>query len=209
MGVRLNSRFKIQRKLGLELPGLGKPGALTRKPYPPGQHGNKRKKYSDFALRLEEKQKLRFHYLLTEKQLQHFIRRAKRGLGTNWTDKLVGLLERRLDNISFRLGLCPSIQSARQMISHGHILVNGKKVTVGSAVLKQNDKVTLSDKGVNNQNYLRVKDAPRLELPDYLRKEEDGGKPVGTVLAVPHIEHVPFPFDAGLFTEYYAAKNVQ
>lgn len=209
MGIQLTARFKVQRKLGMELPGLGKPGALARKPYPPGQHGNKRKKYSDYALRLEEKQKVRLNYVLTEKQLQRFIRNAKRGVGTNWTDKLIGLLERRLDNLVFRLGLSPSIMAARQMISHGHVLVNGKKCDVSSAVLKKGDTVSLTDRGFTNQNYLRVKEAARLELPDYLRKGEEGGKVVGEVLAIPHIEHVPFPFDAGLFTEYYAAKNVQ
>ena len=205
MGIRVTSRFKIQRKLGMELPGLGKPGALARKPYPPGQHGNKRKKYSDYALRLEEKQKVRLNYVLTEKQLQRFIRQAKKGKGSNWTDKLIGFLELRIDNLTFRMGFAPSIMAARQMISHGHVLVNGKKVTVGSARLREGDKVTLTEKGLNNQNYLRVKDSPRLELPDYLRKEDAQC----TVIAVPHIEHVPFPFDAGLFTEYYAAKNVQ
>ncbi len=205
MGNRLNSRFKIQRKLGMELPGLGKPGALVRKPYPPGQHGNKRKKYSDYALRLEEKQKIRFHYVLTEQQLQRFIRQAKRGKGSNWTDKLVGFLELRLDNVVFRLGFAPSIMAARQMVSHGHVLVNDKKCTIGSSRMKEGFKVSLAPKSVNNQNYLRVKDAPRLELPDYLRKEDVSG----TVIAMPHLEHVPFPFDSGLFTEYYAAKNVQ
>lgn len=205
MGIKVTSRFKIQRKLGMELPGLGKPGALARKPYPPGQHGNKRKKYSDYALRLEEKQKVRLNYVLTEKQLQRFIRQAKRGKGSNWTDKLIGFLELRIDNLVFRMGFAPSIMAARQMISHGHVLVNGQKMTVGSSRLKEGDKVSLTEKGYSNQNYLRVKDAPRLELPDYLRKEDT----LCTVIAVPHIEHVPFPFDAGLFTEYYAAKNVQ
>ena len=81
------ARFKIQRRLGTELPGLGKPGALGRKPYPPGENGNKRKKYSDFALRLEEKQKIRFHYGLREKQLRRFIRDAKKGIGADWRFK--------------------------------------------------------------------------------------------------------------------------
>ena len=102
------ARYKIQRRLGSELPGLGKPGALERRPYPPGENGNKRKKYSDFALRLEEKQKLRAHYGLREEQLRRFIRNSKQGSTSNWVRKLVGLLECRLDNLVFRLGFAPA-----------------------------------------------------------------------------------------------------
>ena len=202
------ARFKIQRRLGTELPGLGKAGALDRRPYPPGQNGNKRRKYSDFALRLEEKQKVRGHYGLKEQQLRRFIRNSKVGKGANWVSKLVGLLERRTDNVVFRLGMAPSMRAARQLISHGHVMINGKKVDVSSQVLKTGDEVRLTDKALENQIYLRAKQAPRLEVPDYLKKEERDGKPVGVVLAVPGIEHVPFSFDAGLFTEYYAARSV-
>lgn len=202
------ARYKIQRRLGVELPGLGKPGALERRPYPPGENGNKRRKYSDFALRLEEKQKIRAHYDLREQQLRRFIRDAKKGAGANWVKKLMGLLERRLDNVVFRLGFAPSMRSARQLVSHGHILVNGKAVTVGSFVVPQGVEVTYSDKAKENAIVLRALQAPRLEVPDYLRKEEKDGKAFGVIQAIPGTEHVPFPFDAGLFTEYYAARKV-
>lgn len=200
-------RYKIQRRLGCELPGLGKAGALDRRPYPPGQNGNKRRKYSDYALRLEEKQKVRFNYGLKEEQLRRFIRQAKRGKGTNWVSKLVGLLESRLDNVVFRLGFAPSIRAARQLISHGHIRVNDQKVDISSFVVPTGSQISVSEKAQNNQSYLRAKQAPRLEVPDYLRKEEVNGKEVGVIHATPRIEHVPFPFDAGLFTEYYAARK--
>lgn len=202
------ARYRIQRRLGTELPGLGKAGALERRPYPPGQNGNRRRKFSDFALRLEEKQKIRMNYELREEQLRRFIRKAKSGKGSNWTAKLMGLLERRLDNVVFRLGLAPSIRSARQMVSHGHVRVNGKKVDIGSIVLNVGDVVTLSNKGLQNQIFLRAQQSPRLEVPDYLRKEEKDGGPAGVVQNIPGTEHVPFTFDAGLFTEYYAARNV-
>ena len=202
------ARFRIQRRLGTELPGLGKAGALERRPYPPGQNGNRRRKFSDFALRMEEKQKIRMHYELREEQLRRFIRQAKTGKGSNWTAKLIGLLERRLDNVVFRLGFAPSIRSARQMVGHGHIRVNGKKINISSQVLNVGDQVTLSDKGAQNQIYLRAKQSPRLELADFMRKEEQNGKEVGVIQNVPGAEHVPFTFDAGLFTEYYAARNV-
>lgn len=202
------ARYRIQRRLGTELPGLGKAGALERRPYPPGQNGNKRRKFSDYSLRLEEKQKIRFHYELREEQLRRFIRNAKTGKGANWTSKLIGLLERRLDNVVFRLGFAPSIRSARQMVTHGHVHVNGAKVDIGSVVLKVGDQVTITDKGLQNQIYLRAKQSPRLEVPDFIRKDDHGGKEIGVVQNVPGLEHVPFTFDSGLFTEYYAARSV-
>jgi len=205
--VGKSARFKTQRRLGTELPGLGKPGALERRPYPPGENGNKRRKYSDYALRLEEKQKIRMHYGLREEQLRRFIRNAKTGSAPNWVNKLMGLLERRLDNLVFRLGFAPSIRSARQLVSHGHVMVNGEKVTVGSLVVPQGGKVGLTAKGLQNQIFLQATKAPRLEVPDYLRKEQEGGAEIGIVQAIPGSEHVPFQFDAGLFTEYYAARK--
>ncbi|MCC7404090.1 MAG: 30S ribosomal protein S4 [Bdellovibrionales bacterium] len=201
------ARYRIQRRLGVELPGLGKAGALERRPYPPGQNGNRRRKYSDFALRLEEKQKIRCNYELREKQLRRFIRDSKRGSGTNWVAKLAGLLESRLDSVVFRLGFAPSIRSARQLVSHGHVLVDGKVCNVSSATLKPGTKISLKPKAYENQIVLRAQQAPRLELPDFLRKEDEGGVQVGVVQAVPGVEHIPFQFDAGLFTEYYAARK--
>lgn len=201
------ARFKMQRRLGTELPGLGKPGALERRPYPPGENGNKRRKYSDYALRLEEKQKIRVHYALREEQLRRFIRQAKTGSAANWVKKLMGLLERRTDNLVFRLGFAPSIRAARQLVSHGHVMIDGKEVTVGSYVVPQGGKISLTEKARTNQIVLRAQQAPRLELPDYLRKETENGAEVGVVQAIPGTEHVPFQFDAGLFTEYYAARS--
>ncbi len=201
------ARYKVQRRLGVELPGLGKPGALERRPYPPGENGNKRRKYSDYALRLEEKQKLRVHYGLKEKQLRRFIRDSKRGSGTNWVAKLVGRLECRLDNLVFRLGFAPSIRAARQLVGHGHVLVNGKKVDVASYVVPQGAKINLTEKAYQNQIYLQAQKSPRLEVPDYLRREDEGEKGAGVIQAIPRVEHIPFSFDAGLFTEYYAARK--
>lgn len=205
--MKAKARFKIQRRLGIELPGLGKAGALERRPYPPGENGNKRRKYSDYALRLEEKQKLRMHYCLREEQLRRFIRNAKKGKGSNWTQKLIGLLERRLDNLVFRLGFAPSIASARQLVNHGHVLVNEKKINISSYVVPVGSKLRIADKAKENQIYLRAQQVPRLELPDFVRREEESGKEVGIVQAIPGLEYIPFAFDAGLFTEYYAARK--
>lgn len=203
------ARFKIQRRLGAELPGLGKPGALERRPYPPGEHGNKRKKFSNYALQLEEKQKVMFHYGLREEQLRRFIRDAKRGSAAkNWINDLVGLLERRLDNLVFRLGFAPSIRSARQMVSHGHVFVNGKKLSIGSAVLKVGDQITLREKSYTHPCYLQAKEAPRLSMPDYLEKETVNGQEAGKVKDVPGLEYLPFSFSTNLFAEYYSLRSV-
>lgn len=201
------ARFKTQRRLGIELPGLGKKGALERRPYPPGESGNKRKKYSDYALRLEEKQKLRYHYILKERQLRRFIRNAKQGRSTHWVNKLISLLERRLDNVIFRLNFAPSIPAARQLITHGHILLEGKKTNIPSFVVKENQEISLKDTSLKNQIVLQGLQNPRLEMPDYLRKEEKKGKIIGIVQAQPSIKHIPFTFNSGLFTEYYAARK--
>lgn len=207
--TKRRARFRIQRRLGLELPGLGKAGALERRPYPPGQHGNKRKKFSNYALQLEEKQKVMFHYGLREKQLRRFIRDAQKGSADkNWINQLAGRLELRIDNLIFRLGFAPSIMSARQMVSHGHVLVNGKKVTVGSFVVKVGETISLKESSYQHQCYLKAKQGPRLELPDYLEKSEASGKEVGKVKFQPGTEFFPFPFSANLFAEYYSLRSV-
>ncbi len=122
---------------------------------------------------MEEKQKIRVHYGLREEQLRRFIRNSKKGAAANWVNKLIGLLERRLDNLVFRLGFAGSIRAARQLCSHGHILVDGKKVTVGSYVVPQGAKVSVAEKSRENQIVLQASRAPRLEVPDFLRKESE------------------------------------
>lgn len=197
-------RFKLQRRLLTELPGLGKAGALERRPYPPGQHGLKRKKYSEFALQLEEKQKLRFHYCMKEEQLLRFIDVAKRKKATTWTEALVNILEKRLDNVVFRLGFAPSIRAAKQLISHGKVLVNGKRVDISSAVLKVNDEVSLKPEAYDNQVFLQAQQTPRLPLPSFLDKKSVGEKEIGRITDEPKLDAVPFTFDAELFTSYYS-----
>ena len=200
-------RFKRQRRLGTELPGLGKAGALDRRPYPPGQHGNQRRKLSEYALRLEEKQKIIFHYGIREEQLRRFVRDSKRGKATDWVDTLIGKLESRLDNVVFRLGFASSIRAARQMVRHGHVLVDGKKLSIGSAVLKPGSKITLTPEAYKGTLYLQAKGAPRLEMPDYLGKEANGDTEIGTLREVPHTASIPFQFEPGLLAEYYAARK--
>jgi small subunit ribosomal protein S4 len=199
-----NPRFKLQRRLLTELPGLGKAGAMERRPYPPGQHGQRRKKYSEYGLQLEEKQKIRHHYGLKEEQLLRFIGIAKRKKQTTWTEALVNLLEKRLDNLVFRLGFAPSIPAAKQLISHGKVYVNGKRVTISSAILSVKDEISLKESAYQNQVYLQARQSPRLPLADFLEKRQEGEKEIGRLIDEPKLTAVPFNFDSELFTSYYS-----
>lgn len=198
------SAFKIQRRLGVELPGLGKAGALERKPYGPGQHGMKRKKLSDFTIRLMEKQKLRFHYGLREGQLRKLVKKCKKDTSRAWIDTLIMNLESRLDNVVFRLNWAPSMAAARQMVTHGHIQINGKKCDIPSAAVSANDVISLTEKGAKSGNYLQAKVRPRLSaVPAFLAVEADGEKEKAKVVSAPLAEDIPFPFEKRLVIEFY------
>ncbi len=206
MGKR--SRFKIQRRLGVELPGLGRPGALDKRPFGPGQHGNtggRRQKLSEFAIRLREKQKMLFHYGLREQQMRNYVKRARRVRGKPLIDALVGLIERRLDNLVFRLGFAPSMAAARQLVAHGHVLVNGRKLDVPAAILRPGDKVALTKKGYQSQGYLQARSNPRIDPPDWLTIEIEQGERVGKLNEEPDSTAVPFAFNGQYVVEYYSA----
>lgn len=200
-------RFKRQRKLMTELPGMGRAGALERRPYPPGEHGQKRRKYSEYGLQLEEKQKILFNYGMRESQLRRFVKEAKRTASEAWVSQLVSLLERRLDNVVFRLGFAPSIPGAKQLVSHGKVLVNGKRVDIRSVILRVGDEISLTPKAYTNQVYLQSKDSPRLPLPAYLTKTATVAGDVGKVADFPVLGDLPFAFNEGLFTSYYSLKG--
>jgi small subunit ribosomal protein S4 len=196
-------KFRTQRRLNTDLPGLGKPGALDRRPYAPGQHGANRKKPSEYALRLLEKQKLVAHYHLHERSLQRFVRDSHRA-GVNWISELSRRLELRLDNLVFRMQWAPSMQAARQMVRHGHFLVNGKKVSIGSAVLKVGDVIEVNEKSKEHQNVVQCQSRPRLDLPSFLEKNE----PLkGKIVADPTTADIPFNYNERLIAEYYATRG--
>lgn len=197
------SRFKMQRALGLELPGLGKGGALERRPYGPGVHGGKRKKISDFAVRLREKQKLVYHYGLREKQLVNFVKKSKRVKDRAWMETLIITLESRLNNVLFRLNFAPSIPAAAQMISHGQVLVNGKKVDVSNYTVQVGDVISLTEKGYNNQLYKQSLETPRMSAVPACYKVEGGDQKKATMIERPLPSDIPFEFESQLVTEYY------
>ena len=146
MSRYLKAKLRIVRRLGA-LPALTK--KTTNRKYTPGQHGqnkaNKRTSISEYAVRLQEKQKLRFNYGISEKQLYNYVKRAKSLKGATGT-YLLQLLEMRIDNIIYRLGFAPTIASARQIVAHGHIKLNNKKVTIPSFQCKPNDKLIIGSK---------------------------------------------------------------
>ena len=200
------TKWKIQRALGVELPGLGKEGALETRNYPPGQHGRDRKaKLSEYGVQLREKQKLLFHYGLREEQLRRFVRQARTTAGGNWIETLLGMLERRLDNVVFRLGFARSMAAARQLVLHGHVMVNGRCVNIGSVVLRVGDAVRLTAFAAGEMTQA-ARESPRLPLAGFLELVE--GNIGGRVLAMPGAAQVPFEFNATQVAEYYAKRGV-
>lgn len=132
-------RLKITRRLG-DLPGLVQKRSASQNP--PGEHGATRGKLSQYAIRLQEKQKIRYHYGVTERQLWRYVQKARRTKGSTG-ELLLNLLENRLDATLFRLGLAPTIRAARQYINHGHVKIDGKKVTIPSVQCASNQSLTL------------------------------------------------------------------
>jgi small subunit ribosomal protein S4 len=202
-------KWKIQRALGLELPGLGKPGALEKRNYPPGQHGKRQKsKLTQFGVQLREKQKLLFHYRIREEQLRRFVRKAKSLQPSNWIEALIGLLERRLDNVVFRLGFARSMAAARQLVSHGHVQVGGRRETISSMVLRPGAVVQLSERANQMAATIVSRQNPRLSLPSFLQFRDAALAEQGVLLSIPESSHVPFEFNATQVAEYYAKRGV-
>ena len=159
-------RVKLMRALGLDLPGLS-PKTSERRPYPPGQHGQRRRKETEFGKRLQEKQKLRLNYGLSEVQMRNLFHEALNSQQNTGT-KLIELLERRLDNVVFRAGFARSIPAARQLVNHGHVLVNGRRVDIPSFRLKVGQEVTIKTASQQSQAV-----AQGVELSDRRSWEND------------------------------------
>ena len=197
-------RLKVMRALGLDLPGLSRK-SIEQRPTPPGQHGAKatRRKKSDFGVKLMEKQKLRYNYGLSERQLRRLVVDARRGKAPTG-ETLLQLLERRLDNVVFRAGFAPTIAAARQLVAHRHLQLNGKIVSIPSIRLRVGDEVSL--KGKSQQMGLveeTLKDMPLIR-PEWLTWNEQ--LKVVKIAHLPAAEDVPFPVDVQQVVEYYANR---
>jgi small subunit ribosomal protein S4 len=176
--------------------------AIERRSYPPGQHGQGRQRTSDYSLQLREKQKLRRIYGLQEGQFRGVFEKAERQTGITG-EALLRLLECRLDNVAYRLGFGMSRKQARQIVSHGHLLMNGKKITVAGAIVKAGDVIEVRERSRNLatiQGSLEAIDSRG--IPDWL--ELDRGAFKGIVRGVPAKEHIPLPVNEQMVVELYS-----
>ncbi len=196
-------RLKVMRALGTELPGLSRK-SIGDRPHPPGQHGarNNRRK-SDYGLQLIEKQKLRFNYGLTETQIRRLFREAKRDKGPTG-DKLLELLECRLDNAVFRAGFAPTGIAARQLVRHRHVLLNGRSVNIPSIRVRSGDVITLTAKARQIGIVVASVAEPALTRPEWLSWNEKDA--AATVVRLPERDEVPFPVNVQDVVEYYAVR---
>ncbi|MEE2904571.1 MAG: 30S ribosomal protein S4 [Myxococcota bacterium] len=196
-------RLRIQRRLGIELPGLIVPREL-RRPYPPGQHGpTQRIKLSDYAIRLREKQKLRHHYGVSEKQLRRYMVEAKRQKG-NTGENLLRLLESRLDNVIFRMGFTRTIRAARQMVGHGHICINGSRVDIASYRCSPGEEISLRDSSKHKARVTEeVTGAGKSALPSYLETDAENALKA-KFNGRPEASDCPLTINEALVVELYA-----
>ena len=195
------ARLKICRRLG-ELPGLTR--KKSQKTNGPGEHGQRSKKLSEYAVRLEEKQKLRFNYGISEKQLSKYIKEAKKVQGSTGLI-ILQMLEMRLDNTIFRLGLAPTIPAARQIVNHGHILLNNKIITICSYQCKPGDIVKVKDSSISRKLIEKYINFPGLtNIPNHL--ELDKNKLLGKINGIVEREWVALELNELLIVEYYSRK---
>ena len=198
-------RVKRMRALGIDLPGLSRKSMWDR-PYPPGVHGPKsarRRKMSDFKKQLLEKQKLRFNYGLNEGQFRRLYHEAVHSKEPSG-DKLLELLERRLDNTVFRAGFAPTIPAARQLVCHGHFLVNGKRLDIPTYRVREGDVISLRERSQKLAAVEASLGHVRLARPDWI--DFDEGKKTATVKNLPKVDSVPFPLEIDLVIEYYSKQ---
>jgi small subunit ribosomal protein S4 len=194
-------RLRIVRRIG-DLPGLTRKS--PRRAYAPGQHGQNRKKRSEYAIRLEEKQKLRLNYGVTEKQMLRYVRKARRASGSTGL-VLLQLLEMRLDNTVFRLGMAPTIPAARQLVNHGHIQINGKTVDIASYQCRAGEIVTVRDRAGSKALVENNLQYPGLaNLPNHL--EFDKKALAGKVNGVVEREWIALQVNELLVVEYYSRQ---
>jgi small subunit ribosomal protein S4 len=176
--------------------------AFERRQYAPGQHGQSRSKLSEYGAQLREKQKVKRLYSLMEKQFRHYFHKAERGKGITG-EALLLMLERRLDNMVYRLGFCGSRAEGRQFVLHGHFLVNGKKVTVPSYLVRAGDQVSVKEKSRQIPRILEsLEEIDRRGLPTWL--ELDKKNFIGIVKTLPSREELTFPIQEQLIVELYS-----
>lgn len=177
--------------------------AFERRGYPPGQHGQRRMKFSDYGIQLREKQKVKRLYGISERQFRNYFEKADRQKGITGTNLLI-LLERRLDNTIYRLGFATSRQEARQLVGHGHFLVNGRTVNISSYLVKPNDVIQIKEKSKGMGRVMEAAEGvARRGVPQWLEMEKDSLK--GVIKGWPNREELTTPpIQEQLIVELYS-----
>ena len=203
MSKRNASKYKIDRRLGENIWGRPK-SSVNRRSYGPGQHGQRRKsKVSDYGIQLRAKQKLKGYYGdVTEKQFKATYQEAARMKGDTGQN-LIGLLEQRLDMVVYRAKFAPTIFAARQIVSHGHIRVNGVKCNIASRLVRPGDELTLGSKAQEMALVLEAQSLSERDIPEYVAPD---GAAKATFVRVPTLDEVPYPvkMEPNLVVEFYS-----
>jgi small subunit ribosomal protein S4 len=203
MAKRIAAKHKIDRRLGVNLWGRPK-SPINNREYGPGQHGQRRRKPTDFGVQLMAKQKLKGYYgNIGEKQFRKYYAEAVRRKGDTG-ENLIGILETRLDAVVYRMKFVPTVFAARQVVNHGHVKVNGKRVNIPSYLVREGDVVEIKEKSRELPVVLEGAQSTERDVPDYL--EVDHGKMAGTFVRVPKLEDVPYPvqMEPNLVVEFYS-----
>jgi small subunit ribosomal protein S4 len=203
MTKRAESKYKVNRRLGVNLWGRPK-SPVNKREYGPGQHGQRRKKVTDFGVQLMAKQKLKFYYgNIGEKQFRKYYAEAVRRKGDT-SENLIDLLERRLDMVVYRMKFVPTVFAARQFVNHQHMLVNGKRVNIASYQVKNDDTVEVKEKSKQLAMVLDAAQSTEREVPEYLQVDHRAMK--GVFARGPKLNDVPYPvqMEPNLVVEFYS-----
>jgi small subunit ribosomal protein S4 len=203
MTKRITAKYKIDRRLGVNLWGRPK-SSFNVKNYGPGQHGKQRGKLSDYGVQLRAKQMLKGYYgNVSEKQFRHIYQKALRLRGDT-SENMIGLLERRLDAVVYRLKFAATVFASRQLVNHGHVFVNGKRVNIPSYNVKEGDEISLSAKMKENTAVLAAIELSERSVPEYM--ENNTKDKTGRFLRVPKLSDVPYParMEPNLVVEFYS-----
>ena len=200
---RHSAKHKIDRRLGVNLWGRAK-SPLNNRDTAPGQHGQRRKKPTDFGIQLMAKQKLKGYYgNIGEKQFKRYYAEAVRLRGDTGQN-LIGILETRMDAVLYRSKIAPTVFAARQLINHGHVMLNGKRCNIGSVILKPGDTLALKDKSKTIPAVLEGVASTERDVPEYIEADHD--KMTVSFLRIPTLDEVPYPvqMEPNLVVEYYS-----
>jgi small subunit ribosomal protein S4 len=203
MTKRAESKFKIDRRMQVNMWGRAK-SPINKREYGPGQHGQRRKKPSDYGVQLMAKQKLKGYYgNVSERQFRKYYAEAMRRKGDS-SQNLIGILESRIDALVYRMKFVPTVFAARQFVNHGHVTVNGKRITVPSYLVKVGDVIAVRQKGRDMAATKEAIESPERDVPEYV--EVDHNKHTGSLKRIPALSDVPYPvqMEPNLVIEFYS-----